>query len=154
LNKTVAVCVVLFAVLALSFATNRSAVPSGTLAGPRVIARVNLTNQTATIPTTTIFTPQQTGLYRASAYMNMTTPVSGGLWAVLLNWNDDVGAESTFLAQLDTGASPPQDYGSSGTGVPDCTVIFRGLAGTPVTYQVYGTPAGTYSLFIVVERLD
>ena len=151
MNKALAVAVLLLAALALAFAASNT--PLVNFAGPRVIARVNLTNQTAKIPTTTIFTPPQSGLYRASAYMMMTTPVSGGDWVVLLSWNDEVGAENTFLAQLDTGAVPPQDYAEP-LGTPDCTVVFRALAGIPVTYQVYGTPAGTYSLFIVVERLD
>jgi hypothetical protein len=62
------ICAVLATLLAISFAfANKfvNASPS-TLVGPVIVAKVNLTNQTSTIPQTVIFTPKQTGLYRLS----------------------------------------------------------------------------------------
>src|SRR5258708_17181178 len=98
MNKALAVAVLLLAALALAFAASNT--PVVNFAGPRVIAKVNLTHHTAKIPTTTIFTPPQTGLYRASAYMMITTPVSGEDWAVPLSCNAEVGAEKTVPPQL------------------------------------------------------
>ncbi len=74
-NKTLAVAVVLLGALAVGLATNQSA-PT-TFLGPRVVATVNLTNQTESIPTTTIFRPPVSGLYRASVYMTNTVPGNG-----------------------------------------------------------------------------
>lgn len=151
MNKVLAMAVLVFAILAISFATSG---PNAT-AGPRVVAKVNLTNQTMAIPTTTIFTPPESGLYRASAYMTMTTSVnSGSYWTLPLNWTDDSGGEQAFLSELPLSSTPPGDYGISPAGDPNCTIVFRALAGTPVTYYVYGGPGGTYALFITIERLD
>jgi hypothetical protein len=71
MNKTLCVMVVLLGgALALSFGSASTA-----FVGPRVIAKVGLVDQTTGIPTTTLITVPETGLYRASAYMTMTTPV-------------------------------------------------------------------------------
>ena len=154
MNRTLAVSLLLLAALAIGFATNNStSAPPGSFFGPRVVAKVSLTNQTAAIPTTTIFTPAQTGLYRVSVVTVMTTPgTDGNLWNVMFNWTDDAGAEQTWLAQLFDYSTPPNDYPVNGYTQNPWT--FRANAGTPVQYWVYGAASGTYDLFLVVERLD
>jgi hypothetical protein len=151
MNRILAATVLLLVALAIGFARDVSDAP----AGPRVIARISLANQTAAIPTTTVFTPADSGLFRASAYMTMTTPGTGGAyWVLPLNWTDDAGEETTFLAQLPVSSVPPQDYGLSLGGEPNCTVVFRAVGGMPVTYSVYAGNRGTYALFMTIEKLD
>jgi hypothetical protein len=64
-------------------------------AGVPIVASVQLTNLTSSLPQTTLFTPSQNGLYRVSPYMVITVPVSTGLgsWQFYLNWADDAGQE-------------------------------------------------------------
>jgi len=149
MNKALAVAVILLGALAIGFATNNT--PAGTFAGPRVIAKVALTNQTANIPITTIFNVPATGVYRVSAYL--TQPVLGNngySWELAFGWTDDSGAEWVGLL-YDNGQPPPQDY-----AVPEAVSVpftFSAVAGTPVTYQVYGNAGGTYEVYLVVERL-
>jgi hypothetical protein len=47
---------------------------------PRIVAKIDLTGQTATIPTTTIVAPKKNGLYRISAYSAITVPGGHGWW--------------------------------------------------------------------------
>jgi hypothetical protein len=158
MNKILAIAFLLVSALAIGFATSGATHPSaGTFAGPRVIAKVNLTNQTSAIPTTTLFTAPETGLYRVSGYLTMTTPVIGGSysWIVPLTWNDDAGTETAFFAAIGTASVPPQDFAGNANGTPDSTFVIRVLAGTPVTFYSYtGIAGGTYALFMVAERLD
>src|SRR6516225_4402115 len=136
MKKAFVTAVLLLGFLVLCFGTNGS----NAFVGPKVIARVNLKNQTSTIPTTTVFTPTQSGLYRASAYMTMTTPGSGtGTWDVEFNWTDDSGPESSNLASIVESETPSQDYCSPFP--PSCNLVFRAVAGTPVTYYVNGNGA-------------
>lgn len=132
---------------------------------PRVVATVSLTGQTASIPTTTIFTPKKSGLYRVSVYGAMTTPVSenAASWDVFLGWTDDAGAEVTGFMYIADWWAPPAAYGSCGAGGfssaaqngAGCVQVVRNVAGQPLTYAVgtYNNPSGTYELFITVEQL-
>jgi len=151
MNKALAVAVLLLGTLAIGFATNVSNAPAGTFAGPRVIAKVALTNQTANIPTTTILNVPATGVYRASAYM--TQPTVGtiyGAWDLSLSWTDNSGPEAVGLLST-TQQPPPNDYATPGAvSVP---FTFSAVAGTPVTYEVYGSDGGTYEVYVVIERL-
>jgi hypothetical protein len=58
------------------------------------VAKAKLVNQTAPIPTTTIFTPTQAGLYRLSVYATVTVGVSdcnNTYWVYSSQWTDDSG---------------------------------------------------------------
>jgi hypothetical protein len=129
------------------------------------VAKAKLTNQTAQIPTTTIYTPAQTGLYRLSVYATLlSAPCSTGLtWYVNLGWVDDAGVESIngLLSGYDCYLGPFLQLATSFTGVgnvPGGTVqVFEAKAGQPITYSVteYGEPDGTaYSLYYTLERLE
>jgi len=150
MNKALAVAVLLVGAFVFGFATNNTADRE-----PHVVAKVDFTNQTAGIPTTTIFTPTHTGLYRVSNAMTMSSPVpnSNGGWNLIFNWTDEGGTETAFLAQLSNAATPNQDYPTPGLG--ENPLIFKALAGTPVSYQVFSDfGAGTYAISFVVERID
>jgi len=124
---------------------------------PKIIAKVALTGQTAAIPTTTIFTPTQTGLYRISAYLTVTQPGTGSdAWNLYLGWADAAGSElfTSNIAAIQNNATPPNAYVNNVYG-PGDTMIIEAVVGTPVTYQVFTSfPSGTYSLYITAELLE
>src|SRR5258706_13944405 len=87
--KTLCVAVLLLSTFALTQARNSTVGP----VSPPIVARGKLLNQTAPIPTTTIFTPTQTGLYRLSVYGTVTTSTCSGSSGVPKSqWTHDVGA--------------------------------------------------------------
>jgi hypothetical protein len=105
-----------------------------------IIARVNLTNQTAPIPPTTIVTPKQNMLYRVSYYIDC-----GGQdldWMILLHWADASGNEKFTSAPCNSPNNPS-------LGV----ATVRASAGSPLTYETTGV-GGHYDLFFTVERLN
>jgi hypothetical protein len=118
---------------------------------PRIVAEIALTNQTAPIPTTTIFTPQATGVYRISAYITVTQPGDGqGVWSLEVFWTDDAGAEVSCLPNVNNAAKPPFAYANP---IP-ALATFEAKAGVPVTFSVTGSTTGTYSLYFTVEQLQ
>jgi hypothetical protein len=158
MNKTLAVAVLLLGVLAISFATNNPTSGFKYFGGPRIVAKVKLTNRTASVPDSILFTPTQSGLYRISVYMSMTAPASGGAWQTSLSWTDDAGAEQLgAIAGIYNSAVPPTDYSTDGReGTPNLNPTIWAVAGAPVTYSVtgIGTVGGAYEMFMVAEQLE
>jgi hypothetical protein len=127
-------------------------------AAPNIVAQVALTGQTAPIPTTTLFTPSATGMYRLSTYGTITNPVAvvDGYWLVILNWTDDAGTENCTgmvngcLAIL-VDITPP-------SAAEQRTFVVNANAGAPVSYSVspggYDLQGSVYELFITVEQLQ
>jgi hypothetical protein len=150
--KTLCAAVLLVGVFALA-GRNSAAIPAASLTSPQIVAKVALTNQSGEIPTKTIFIPPQTGLYRVSPYMAMTSGLSNGGWNLYFGWTDEGGQENDILMFL-SGAPPSfgRDGQQLGTTVGGFT--FRAVAGQPVTYYTLGSGSGTYELFLTVERLQ
>jgi hypothetical protein len=126
---------------------------------PQIVAKAKLSHQTAAIPTTTIYTPAQTGLYRLSVYATLTKtdPNSASYWLVNVSYTDDAGPY-TLNQLLFTGSDNEIGviylYGSFPVGA---VVPFEVKAGTPVTYSVTqnGPPDNSaYSLYYTLERLE
>src|SRR5271154_2878315 len=92
--KTLAAAALLLAVFAFTLGNRfATAAPTGTVT-PVIVASRALTGRTTMIPTTTLFTPSVTGLYRVSAYIAMSTAGTTGCpWELTLGWTDDAGAE-------------------------------------------------------------
>jgi hypothetical protein len=160
-------CVVVFLLPTFAFSqttkvTNASA-PATTFPSPQIVARAKLPHQTAAIPTTTMFTPIQDGLYRLSVYGTLlNTGTTGLTWNFNLGWTDDAGAESIpgLVSGYDFnfGAFGQFD-GYSGNIAPigGPATVFEAKAGQPITYSVtaQGDPDGTaYSLYFTLERLE
>lgn len=129
-----------------------------TFSGPAIVAKGRFLNQTAPIPTTTIFTPSRSGLFRLSAYGMVTTadPTSGSQWLFNPGYTDDTGItvnEYAFILSCDNhhvGQFCLDNYGGG-------TLIFEAQAGTPVTITVMldGQPDNSaYSLYYTVEHLE
>lgn len=145
MRRAVAISVLLTAISAIAFAQKQPL----TQYSPIMVAKVDLSNQTAAIPTTTLFTPAQTGVYRISAYMTMVAAGSSTTgWSIFANYTDDAGAQT-----LGCSVSSEPVPGSVGF----CTLLVHAIAGTPVAYSTntygQGDSYGTYDLFLRAERL-
>jgi hypothetical protein len=152
---TVAVLLVAFAFLSGSRSADAS---PATPLGPVIVAKGEAPNQTAPIPTTTLFTPTQDGLYRVSAYATMTKPgpENSGSWSFNVAWTDDAGRQQEqFALDGSFNVQGPflNDYNFYGGAVR----IFEAKAGTPITFNLRegGVSAGAeYSLYYTLERLE
>jgi hypothetical protein len=124
---------------------------------PQIVAKGKALNQTATIPTTTIYTPKQTGLFSLSVYGTIVAADSSSQseWQYNLQWTDDSGTVNS--------ATPL--YGTDNTAGSFSNFIWKWgdampievKAGTPITFTVSQSgPAdkSAYSLYYVLERLE
>jgi hypothetical protein len=161
--KSIFVVAVLLAAFAF-LSGSRSADASQTvLPSPVIVAKGRLANQTAPIPTTTMITPTQNGLYRWSVYATIATadPNSNSNWDVNLFWTDDAapqGVNSILVGPNKTATQFEQGnaYGANAElGGP--VTVFEAKAGQPITYSVtlYGpVDNSAYSLYYTLERLE
>ena len=158
--KALVISVVLLAALAF-MSGSRPADASPTIPiSPVIVAKGSLPNQTAPIPTTTIFTPTQTGLYRLSVYavVNRADINSNSFWCYSYQSADDAGPQQ-FGGQAYCGYGGQllpfvyQDL-NPGSGIAQ---PFEAVAGQPITYNVIQFPApddSAYSLYYTLERLQ
>ncbi len=125
---------------------------------PTVVATMNQRGITQGIPQTMLFTPSATGVFRASTYLGVTTPVTGGnVWEADLNWTDDAGVEEATLSIVSDNFIPPHDWGSVGVLGVNPTFVFEAVAGHPVSFtlqQSLDNPPGAVGLTITIERLQ
>src|SRR5260370_16235237 len=120
---------------------------------PLIVAKGKFANQTAPIPTTTIFTPNQTGLYRMNAYATLTVsdPNSQGSWCFSVSWTDDRAAASEGSCTFQNSFPGPFLWNGSASGA---VVVFEDKAGVPITYSIslLGLPDNSaYSLYYTLE---
>jgi hypothetical protein len=159
--KTLGIAVVLLAAFAfLSGSRSADASPT-TPISPPIVARAKLLNQTAPIPTTTILTPTQSGLYRLSVYGTVTQldTISTVFWDFQPSWTDDNGTPNllTGFYFTENGDSTVQPFFWTADGFSGASVVLQAKAGTPITYAVTQTGAlgnGQYSLYYTLERLE
>jgi hypothetical protein len=156
-NLSIAVLLVAFGLVAA-----RSTGTPATTSTPTIIKKAVFQNQSAPIPTTTLFTPGAVGLFRVTICMIQTIPnPSGNYWVYHLAWSDDAGSETTLpnygAIWVNSTQTPPIAWGGNAyaPGVPGSVVILQANAGQPVTFSVTGVAgsAGTYSLYFTVEQL-
>jgi len=163
--KTLTVAALLLAAFAFTSGSRSADASPLTSISPPIVARGKLLNQTAPIPTTAIFTPTQSGLYRLSVYSTITTsdPNSQSNWYVNLLWTDGAGSErvNNLLVGLNNTATQftqgwAYQLGASPTG--GSVAVFEAQAGQPITYSVTleNGPADNskYSLYYTLERLE
>jgi hypothetical protein len=159
--KSICATVVLLTAFAfMSGSRSADASPTAPISPP-IVAHGKLTNQTSTIPTITIFTPAQTGLYRLSIYATISKPDpgSGSDWIVNVGYTDDSGQGQPLGDLLYAYNAYPGEFSIQnfieGTGGP--TVTLEAEGGTPITYSVTenGPPDNSaYSLYYTLERLE
>jgi hypothetical protein len=146
MNKTLAVAGLLLGAIAIGFATNNQ--PSGAFIGPRVVAKIDVLNQTGQISPTTLLTPRTSGMFRVSVYETMVAAGDGN--SVQINWTDEAGVQSANV-----GGTNFFTYCVSQAGPPPCGTTLYAVGGTPIIYSTSAdSNGGTYDLHIVVERLE
>jgi hypothetical protein len=160
--KTLTVAALLLAVFAFTSGSRSADASPVTSISPPIVARGKLVNQTAPIPTTTIFTPTQDGLYRLSVYgtISRNDPSSASTFHYAVQYTDDTGQQQNladFLVGYDSMLGQFASYQSTffGSGCP--TVTFEAKAGSGITYSVTqnnGPDNSSYSLYYVLERLE
>jgi hypothetical protein len=143
----------------LGAAVHKAGTSPSTPQPPLIVASLNMRGITQGIPSTTLFRPAVTGIYRASFYLAMTTPATdGNPWILDLNWTDDAGNESNELAYLPDNFAPPIDYELNQTGNQEgaSPFVFEAVAGQPITFALMreGPSSGTCGLAMTVERLQ
>jgi hypothetical protein len=151
-------CIAVLLIPTFLFAQNGKSASAATLPGPVIVARGKVVNRSSGVPTTTIFTAKQTGLYRVSAYATITTAdsTSQSNWSFDFGWTDDAG-EQTEQGLLVGWGNAVGPFGFSNLIVGGAAYPFEALAGTPVTYTIIqqGSPDGSaYSLYYTVEQLQ
>ena len=161
--KTISVAAVLMALVAFTVSGRLADASPTAHPSPVIVAKGKVLNQSVAIPTTTIFTPKDTGLYRLSIYGTVTKPCTSNCqeWIFFFSWTDDAGVETTIgtnglpLVWLN-GNTPPSAFAVNFNDLPGNVLVFEAVAGSPVTYSVLTTvPDGSsYSLYYVVERID
>jgi len=152
--KALCAAALLFATVVFTSGNKPADASAVGLPSPLIVAKVALTNQSAEVPTTTIFIPTQTGLYRVSPYMALTSGSSDSSeWNLYFGWTDESGQQSDILMFL---AGPPPSFGQDGRqlGTAVGSFTFRAVAGQPVTYYTSGGGGGSYELFLTIERLQ
>jgi len=108
-------------------------------------SKVSLTGQVATIPTTTILTPNADGVFQISVYTSCTAAGAGGTATPSVGWTDDTTAQTLALPAL-----PLTVLG----GFVQQTVFVKAKAGTNITYGdvvagVVGAP--TFAIYVTVS---
>ena len=156
--KALCVTVLLLPTFALTQARKPATPP---FPSPLIVAKGKLPNQTAPIPTTTIFTPTQTGLYRLTVYATISKadPSSQSSWCYSLSWRDDAGPQFWEASQLlcQGGNSPYPFIYESQTSLGGTTLPFEAKAGTPITHnmtQLGSLDSSAYSLYYTLERME
>jgi hypothetical protein len=153
--------IVLLLVLLGVVVTRSNGLPPSESAAPSIVAKVVVENQTAAIPTTTVYTPRVGGLFRISTYMTVPVAVNStnaGNWYMNVGWTDEAGVEQIdgFMLTF-AGSTPPEAYGeTTSSTAPGSVILVQSASGQPITYSVSGdsnADNGTYSLFFTVERL-
>lgn len=130
---------------------------------PLKVATVSLVNQSASIPSTALYTTPADGLFRLMGYAQITTagPITGKL-TVNQIWTDLIGATS-FKILEQPGTVParfalPDWFGELVSAGSDVFPTFFAAAGTDISYSViYDGGAGgamRYAIHLVLERLS
>jgi len=132
---------------------------------PSELATADLTAQTAAKSATTLYTPTATGLYRVSAYLQVTTAAStssvlGGTTGVVITYNDgdgNVAQSVTMLMNTNTGTSGISSAGNTTTTNLNgrCTIYAR--TGVAIKYAIDYTSVGVtamqYAAHLKLEAL-
>jgi hypothetical protein len=160
--KALCIALLLLPTFALTQDAKSTSVSATTFSSPQIVAKAKLPHQTAAIPTTTILTPAQTGLYRLSIYATLlNTGTTGAYWSFNLGWTDDAGPQTinSLIVGWDPNAGQFVQLWNIGFNQPSGgpVITFEATAGQPITYSVTfaGDSDGTsYSLYYTLERLE
>jgi hypothetical protein len=115
---------------------------------PQIVAKQSWTSQSGALASTTVYTPSAAGLFRVSAYIEVS---SGSTRApsASMTWTDD------HAAQNNSGALGAVDASGNWTiNGSYATRAFRVAANTDIKVSTsIGAGTGTYDLYVVIEQL-
>jgi hypothetical protein len=154
-NISIALLLVAFGLVA----AHSTGLPASSPTSPVIVVKRRLVNQTAPIPTTTIFTPAHDGVYRLSVYATLTKldPSSQSTWNLNAAWTDDAGSELSGLGFQYGGGPIGQFCGPEGYLLGGVATTIEAKAGTPITYDMEQTgplDSSAYSLYYVLEQIE
>ena len=157
--KTLCVALALLAVFAFTSGSRSADASPVTSVSAPIVAKGKVLNQTVPIPTTTIFTPVQTGLYRLSVYGTLTTGAqnTNSNWLFSPVWIDDSGVSSSAGQILFSNNGQQGSFFWSQVNTIGASIVIEAKAGTAISYNVTqgGPPDGSvYSLYYTLERLQ
>ena len=110
---------------------------------PRIVAKVNLFNQTSAINSTKLWTPPKAGLFRLSGEIS---PSARSTWFLNASWTDGFGIQN--WSSCESGCM-------TGGALQFLEVTVRANKGSPISYSTSCDGCtGSYNLFFVVEQLE
>jgi hypothetical protein len=115
---------------------------------PQIVAKQSWLAQSAALAATTIFTPTADGLFRVSAYIEVSVGSNRGPSAQM-TWTDDHAAQnnSGLIGGVDTAGN----WTINGNYA---TRAFRATNGNPIKIATtINAGSGTYDLYVVIEQL-
>jgi hypothetical protein len=121
---------------------------------PRVVAKLNLFNQTNAVDSQTLYTPMKSGVFRISVTMVCTIPngQSGGSWESFVSWTNEAGQNGPFVVANITTAT----RGSS-QPLANSPFVFDANGGEGIAISTDSTlhASGTqYSAYVILEQLE
>jgi len=110
---------------------------------PRVVARIKLWGKTGPIKPITLFTPKHFGVYRVSGVLVVTTQTDNNLYGYIKHVDGGGAQQISFTALPNVGDYPVGPF------------VLRDLIGAPIQLLInsFGTQAGKYNLFVVIEQI-
>jgi len=119
-----------------------------TIGQATIATTVQLTEQTASISKTTLWTPPESGLYRASVYHVCTTAGTGGTLDTDIYWTDDAQAQQVKpAAQINLNGK-----GNAATGMSFIRTTAAAISYSTTVGGATGSPK--YGIFVLLERLS
>lgn len=158
--KVLCVAVLLLPMFALAQDATTASAPGRPFSSPLIVAKGKLLNQTAPIPTTTIFTPTHDGFYRLSVYATVITAAQSpcnSYWSYNPGWTDESGLLNSAPGTLTSGCVIIGPFGSAYVGPFGAVTTIEAKGGTAITYSVdqVGPPnGGTYSVYYRLELVE
>jgi hypothetical protein len=112
----------------------------------RVVAERHMTNSTEFLFNVTVFTFQETGLYRLSGFCSAVTNYNQAGWEFFLTWRDISGNSVTANVQC----------GADTNGPTSIVTVFDPQASSPVVLrnEFTGDGSATYDAAITIEKLQ
>jgi len=114
--------------------------------GPTVVAKYAATGQTASIGSTTLFTPSEDGDYELSIYISSDSN-NGGNASVFVIWVDENRSHNFNSASVS---------GSMGNETGSAATVIHATAGNPIQFSISysaGTPPSiAYDVFITLVK--
>lgn len=115
---------------------------------PQIVAKQSWLSQSSALAATTIYTPSADGLFRVSAYIEVS---SGSTRApsAQMTWTDDHAAQNN--SGLLGGVDVAGNWTINGSFA---TRAFRATSGNPIQISTsLSAGTGTYDLYVVIEQL-